>query len=294
MQLMKFTQPLKLKQKGNTMDSQKPIGIFHAIFRWIFMWNWRKARGISDAADKLFTGSTEGISAAFDIHHDKTVTEFKSMRDAVAQVENVLEQQRGRLVDLNNREKGLLDRREGALASFEAAKKANDTTNMEAHQVAFDRYDGEIQDIEVKQGDLEKAVAQQEEAMKKYMLRLREMHAEIEKLPREKADAIAEFVSSNAILALNDRLMSLQTSFERGPLDAVRKANRELTAKARISERMAGTDSRLADQEYEAAGRQATSKERMDQMLAARASERAGKTGEKPPVVNKTDRPEIQ
>ena len=61
---------------------------------------------------------------------------------------------------------------------------------------------------------------------------------------------------------------------------AVLKSNEDLKAKARISERIAGTDVARQDAQYEAAGSQSTSGNRMAEMLAARKKEREGGTSD--------------
>ena len=112
-----------------------------------------------------------------------------------------------------------------------------------------------------------------------YLRQLTKLQAEIKQLPQQKAGAIADFVSSNKIVELNARLNGLKTSIERGPIDAVLEQNKKLTAKARISQKLAGADVERQDDEYRMAGRSSTSRERMQQMLAARKAEREAKTG---------------
>lgn len=261
------------------------IGFFRALVRFFTFYKLRKALGLIRAADAQFTSSVEGISDAYDLHQDELVRQFHGLRDAVAQVETVLEDKRSQLEKLNQRENQLLDLREGALTKAES-----DLANQEKHRAAFNRYQTEINDTEGRQARLEKEIAETSESMRKHMLRLTEWQANIQKLPEEKANAVADFVSARQIIELNDRLNSLQRSIDRGPIEAVRKANRELTAKARISEKLAGTDVRLQDQEYEQAGRQSLSDTNFDQMLAARKAEREAKTGVKtaPAVVTET------
>ena len=75
--------------------AEEKIGIIRAIFRYFRFWNWKKARGIIKAADEQFTGSVDGISAAFDIQKDTMVAQFTGLRDAIAEVEAVLEDKRG-------------------------------------------------------------------------------------------------------------------------------------------------------------------------------------------------------
>jgi len=266
---------------------------FGAIWYYVsfkFLWG---AEAIRDAADRTFTSSAEGVAKAYDIEHDKRVKEYKSLRDAVSQVEAVLEDSRQRLQDLNKEEESLLAKRDGALQLFEQAQAKNDANGMQQHRAAFERFDDQIARIEEQQAALEAQLKGSEEQMQVHLNRLTALQAEVQALPEEKARAIADFVSSKKIIELNDRLSGLKSSMDRGPIDAVRKHNRELSAQARISQKLAGADVNLQDQQYQKAGQQSASSDRMAQMLAARAAERAAKTGEKPAEAATTERPKI-
>ena len=60
------------------------------------------------------------------------------------------------------------------------------------------------------------------------------------------------------------------------------QANRELAAKARVSERLSGTDVLAQDAEYADAGRSSSIEDEFGAMLAARQAEREAKTGMPP------------
>lgn len=274
--------------------SDEKIGIIAAIFRYFRFWNWKKARGIIKAADEQFTGSVDGISAAFDIQRDKMVKQFTGLRDAIAEVESVLEEKRNRLEDLNQEEEDLLKKREGALAMAEKAKDQGDTAAYEQHAQAFERFQLRIDEIEEIQSRLQNEVQQTSQTMDKYMLQLQDFQAQIEKMPQQKAEAIADYVSAKQIVELNDRLQGLETSMDRGPISAVLEANKRLTAKAKISEKLAKADVRLQDKQYEQAGRQSTSRLTMESMLAARKAEREGvQTNSQSAGKEEDDRPKI-
>ena len=59
-------------------------------------------------------------------------------------------------------------------------------------------------------------------------------------------------------------MQGLKTAMDRGPLDAVRKHNRELSAKARISQKLAGADVNVQDAQYAKAGQRSTSSDRFN------------------------------
>ena len=274
------------------MAEEGKIGIGRALLRFLVFWNWRKARGILRAADEQFTGSTGGIRDAFDIHQDTLVTQYQSLEEAVGEVEMVLEEKRIDLENLNNEQEELIGKREGALAKIEAAQEAGDNDALAKHTAAFGRFDNRINEIEARQEVLAAVIAESEENMKGFLQQLTDMQAEIGNLPRQKAEAIADFVSSSKIIELNNRLKGIQTSVERGPIDAVLAANKKLTAQARVSNKLAGTDVRRQDEEYAAAGRSSVSGDRLGQMLAARKAEKAAKTGA-PEDSESEERPKI-
>lgn len=260
-------------------DGEENVGMIRAFIRWITFYRWRKARAILRSADRQFTGSTRGIADAFDIEQDRYVKEFNDYRDAVAQVEAVIEDRRTQLEGLTKEEQDVIAKRDGAMALAERAKEAGDTAGYEKHAAAFDRYDARIHEIDAKQADLQTEIKANSDAMRRHMLGLTKLQGQIQAMPRQKAEAISDFVSSQAIIKLNDRLMGLQSSIDSGPIDAVLKNVKDLKAKARISEKLAGADVRLQDEEYETAGKQADSRSRLDQLLAARKAERDARSG---------------
>lgn len=275
--------------------AEKKVGIIRALFRYFRFWNWRQARYIIDAADAQFTGSVDGIDAAFEMHRDTLVERYQGLRDAISEVEAVLEDKRDRLEKLNQEEEELLGKREGALNLAEQAKESGDTAAYEKHAVAFERFQVRVDEIEQTQERLHTELEETSKTMDRHMLQLTELQSEIEKLPEQKSEAIADFVSSKQIIELNDRLQGLESSIDRGPISAVMEANRKLTAKARISEKLAGTDVKLQDKEYARAGRESTARSKMDEMLAARRAEKKGPETEAaaPEAEKKEARPEI-
>ena len=272
--------------------SDEPVGIFRAVLRFFRFWNWKKARGIMDAADQQFTGSPQGIAAAFDIHQDRLVQQFRSLRDAVAEVESILEEKRQRLTKLNEEEQDLLRKREGALALAEQTE-GRQPGEYEKHAAAFERFQTRIDEIEEMQKRLDAEVAESSGTLGRYMIRLQEMQAEVERLPQQKAEAIADFVSAKQIVELNDRMQGLETSIDRGPIAAVLEANRQLTAQARISDKLAGADVKEQDRQYARVGRDATAQGKLRDMISARRAEREAASGGTAPQKEKDDRPKI-
>jgi hypothetical protein len=76
-----------------------------------------------------------------------------------------------------------------------------------------------------------------------------------------------------------------------GPIDAVRQANRDLAAKARVAGRLAGADADHKREKYMDAGESSTAQSDFKKLLAARKAEREQATGSAP--ATNEDRPKI-
>lgn len=238
------------------------------LFRWI-----RAALGIKRSAEAQFTGSVDGIKDAFEIKAMSLSKRYTDLRDAVAQVEGVVEGKRTRLTDIGKSLKDLRGKREGALSLFEQAKEDLEKAR---HQAAFERFDADIQRLEAEELQTAQAIKDLEGSMQTHMRNLTALQAELRDLPAKQAQAIADRVSSEQLIELNDRLTGLSQHDEFDPVAAVLKSNEDLKSRARISERLAGTDVAQQDATYAAAGSQSTSGSRMAEMLAARKKERDG------------------
>src|SRR6266699_2604784 len=269
-------------RKGGIAMADEQMGVFQAFWRLITFYGLRKQLGLVRAADRMFTGSTEGIADAFDLHRDQLIRRYEDLFSAFGQLETVLEEKRLESEALAKELRDLGVKRDGALTMYERAEHAGDDEEQQKHKAAFERFQGRIKQIEVRQGELSDDVKSQEERMRGFERQLTSLQAEIQNLPVQKAQAMVDFVSNQKVIELNRRLQGLQASIDHGPLEAVLQANRELAAKARVSERLSGTDVRAQDAEYADAGRSSSIEDEFGAMLSARKAEREAKTGMPP------------
>lgn len=253
------------------MNNEEDIGVISQVLRFLTFYKWRKSLAIKRAADNQFTGSAQGVRDAFDLEARKLQRDYETLMGAVSEVEGILISREDELKRLNENETELLQMREGALAKFESETNEGEKSK---HQAAFERFDSEIAKIDERQAILDGQIAETRKAMQVHMLNLTRLQDARLKLPEEKASAVADFVSSEQIIKLNERLQGLTNSLDSGPLEAVRKATRDMAAKARISSKLAGTDVAVQDEGYKLAGRGAGAKDRMSAMLAERAAKR--------------------
>src|ERR1700719_3072899 len=100
----------------------KEVGLFSAMWRLFTFYKLRQALGLVRAADAQFTGSADGIADAYDIQHEQAIREYKDFFAALPEVESAVESKRGRLKDLQEKQKQASKALEGALSVYEKAQ----------------------------------------------------------------------------------------------------------------------------------------------------------------------------
>jgi len=249
---------------------------FAALRRYFDFFFLRRSEDVRNAADQQFTGSVEGIQAAYAVDRDRLAKEFRALQEAVAQVLTIAEDKKIQLERLASEEDELQVKLNGAINAAEKAQASGDTEAYGQAKAAYVRYQSRMTEIDASQERLTTEVTNLESSMKGHMSRLTALQAELERLPQEEAEVIAEYVSAKQVIELNNRLMNAYDSLDRGPSSVVRAQVRKMSAQARITEQLAGTDVRLQDEQYAELGREMAGEDSLEAVLAARRAEREG------------------
>ena len=255
---------------------------FAAIRRWFSFYFLRRSEDVRRSADEQFTGSVEGIRAAYAIDRDKLASDFRGLQEAVGQVLTVVEDKKIRLERLDAEEKTLQTQLNGAIRAAEKAQAESNTEEFAKAQAAYSRYKARLTEIDGEQERLSGEVAALETSIQSHMSRLTEFQARLEALPAEEAATVADYVSAKQIIELNNRLMNASDSLKEGPTATVREQVRQMSAQARITEKLAGTDVTLQDRQYAELGRDLEGADSLEAVLAARKAQRAAAEGGTP------------
>jgi chromosome segregation ATPase len=247
---------------------------FAAIRRWFNFYFLRRSEDVRRSADEQFTGSVEGIRAAYAIDRDKLASDFRGLQEAVGQVLTVVEDKKIRLEKLDAEEKTLQTQLNGAIRAAEKAQAESNTEEFAKAQAAYARYKARMTEIDAEQERLSGEVAALETSIQSHMSRLTEFQARLEALPAEEAATVADYVSAKQIIELNNRLMNASDSLKEGPTATVREQVRQMSAQARITEKLAGTDVTLQDRQYAELGRELEGADSLEAVLAARKAQR--------------------
>jgi DNA repair exonuclease SbcCD ATPase subunit len=267
------------------------IGLFGALWRFITFYKLRKSLGLIRAADAQFTSSADGIADAYDIHHDQLIREYKEFFTALSEVESAVESKRERLKQVVEKRKQAEKALEGALSVYEKAQAANDQNTMSEAERDGESFRQDVNRLKEQENDLDTDITAQQQKISDLEGRLTGMQREIQNLSVEKADAIADFVSNKKLIEAQERLMGLKSRIDSGPVDAVRKANRDLAAQARVSGRLAGTDADHKRDKYIDAGEQSLASSDFKKLVEARKAQKEQATGNAPAETD--DRPKI-
>ncbi len=256
------------------------MGLFESLWRFITFYKLRKAMGLARAADAQFTSSADGISDAYDLHHEQLIREYKEFISALSEIEMAMEQKRERLKkvkkDKDEAERAL----EGALAVYERAMENGSQKTMDDAEHDGENFRQEVNKLTEMETLLTTEITEQEKRVSELERRMSSMQKEVNDMPIQKGEAIADFVSNKKLIEANERLMGLRSRIDSGPIDAVRKANLDLAAKARVTDRLAGTDAKDKRDQYINAGDKSVARTDFKKLIDARKAEREATTGE--------------
>jgi phage shock protein A len=231
---------------------------------------WARIRGIFIQAGDDFVSSTpEAISATYAAAIDDAKKRYKEMERAVALLARERDRVETSLKALDQEEEEVRRKLEGALAAAEAEP------NNSAHPEAGTRYLTRIKEIDEKQASLTAELEAQRQKVEEYKLKLRSFSDEIDRLKREQGEMVAEFVSNQQMLQLEDRLKGLAETAVDESIVAIREKVAGLKAQAKIASEMRGAALEGQDEAYARIGAEKDAQARFDELLKART---AGKT----------------
>jgi chromosome segregation ATPase len=267
------------------MSDNNSIGVISSIWRLVTFYKLRKALGIARAADRQFTGSAAGIADAAEIERINLVNDYNELLEAVSGVENAIQMKRDQRIAV---EKSLAESKAalaGAVRLYTAEKAKGDQSNetiLAKHKANGVTFQADVDRLTKQITTLDQEIKDNEPQLTQLEGRLTAMQKRIRDLPAEKAKKIAQFISNQAIIDANEKLNNLKTARDRSPMDAVDEALAQQAAKAKVTSRIAGTDSDTIRDQYLSAGSEANAADSFDALVSAHEAKKAEKTGDAP------------
>jgi phage shock protein A len=228
---------------------------------------WQLIKGFFiQAGDNMVSSSPEAIRSTYASAIDDAKRQYKDMQEAVALLARERERTEQSLRKLEAEETELRNKLDGALAM--AAKEPDNP----AHREAGTRYLGRIKEIDERQAELTDELEAQRRKVEHYKEKLRKFTEEIDRLKKEQGEMVAEFVSTQQVLKLEDRLQGLSETAVDESIVAIREKVGRMKEQAKIATEMRESSSVSLDEQYERMGSQRQTETEFDQLLQARVT----------------------
>lgn len=232
---------------------------------------WAVIRGFFiRAGDDVVSGSPEAIRSTYAAAIDKAKRDYKEMERAVALLAREREKTEESLKALEKEAQDLQRKLEGSLAMAEAEP------GNSSHREAGARYIVRMKEITERQGGLAGELENQKRKVEDYKVRLRTFSSEIDKLKKEQGEMVAEFVSNQQMIQLEDRLRGLGETAIDESIVAIREKVGRMRAEAKIATEMRTATVGSQDEAYERIGAEREAASRFDELLKARSAAKAG------------------
>ncbi|NRA40382.1 MAG: hypothetical protein HRU15_19720 [Planctomycetes bacterium] len=235
------------------------MGLFGSIWRFVSTLGGIVGSKVDQATEGMLT-TPAGIKATFGQARGEWPKQYKEVREAVSQLVMLIEEKDQEIAKLNKEHEDVTTKMNGAIEKY---KETDEDKYREAFTSAHERQ----KELETRMATLETEKAALEDKVTGYKDRLTEMQRQIQDLDGKEAEAIADIVSSQQIISLNDRLSNMATTLKDKNLQAVSRKQAQLKAQAKLSSELAGTDSATMDRELMKAGQKTKSDDLFQQML---------------------------
>lgn len=260
--------------------------MFRAFGRWVKALGYL-ITGQMDAARRTLDSNPHVMGAKYDdIIKDKT-DQIHQYKQAVA---SLIAQQEGKVQkvkDLTEEVSKLERLKSGALAK---AKKTLETLKSQGKstaeiqesedykicQNAFQDFSTTLGEKQVRIEELEKDIEDYGKRISDHKVQLTSLLRDIENIRVEKADAVADVITATQEKEIADTLAGIAKDGTAEELQRMRQLRQELKAEAKISQEMAGTDTRAQEAEFMEYARQDQSAGEFEALLGLAESTDAG------------------
>lgn len=238
------------------------MGIFRSLYRYVVTLGGLIESDIGGRTDDMLS-TPSGIKATFSKTREQWTRQYGEIREAVAQLMMVLDQKSRRVAQLREEAETTQAKLQGAVNKF---KETNESHYRQAFTELFERDKA----ITAEQEGLGDEIVELRNKVESYKTKLREMQDRIAGLKKQESEAIADIVSSQQIIKLNDSLNDLTTDLDDQNVRAIEERRQKLLSQAKLSgELTAGELKPDLDKELLEAGR----KSEVDDVFAAMLAE---------------------
>lgn len=219
------------------------MGVFRSIYRYISTLGGLIESDIDSHTDSIVS-TPSGIKATFKKTREQWTKQYADVRESVAQLMIVLDKKRKQLEASAAESDELKLKMKGAISQY---KSSNDGKYQQAFTELYERDKELAEEQEKLDGEIKELHAKVDQ----YKDKLKEMQNQIAELDQRESEAIADIVSSQQIINLNDRLSNLSTRLDDENLTAIEKRRDSLKSQAKLSSELTSAETTKADLDQE-------------------------------------------
>lgn len=197
--------------------------------------------------DQMVSANADTIRSQFRKTREDWNRDYQEMRNAIAELINIREMKIEEARKLSKECEELQQKMNGAIELY---KKNPD----ERYKSAYGQLAQKCEENEQRVQALESEVDEQQKAIEKYKMRLRDLQTQIDSLNKEESETVADIVSSQKIKELNDRLSGVSLDTSSKNLEVIRAARQKSKAVAKLSSELTNTEHSDFDAQLKLAG----------------------------------------
>jgi phage shock protein A len=217
--------------------------------------------GKVDSASDSLASNPQVIRANFDRIIDEKKARIGQYKDAVARMIAQEENKLARIKDLTGEIERLEQLKEGAAAKARSVvewlkgegKSMEEIKANEDYQrclAAFNDFSSSLKEKEQHVAELEADVKELETTIGHHKVQLQGLLREIDKIKQESSETVADVITAREEQQINDMLAGVSTDRTGRELEELRELRQQAKAGARVSRELAGTDTKVQEEEF--------------------------------------------
>ena len=231
------------------------------------------------AGDDIVSGSTSSIKATYRTIEEQEIKRYNHMLDGVSSLARQRSQTEQEIQKDEEQLSELAQEMEGALAIAE-----REPENQQVHEQAYNRAFTKKEELEARLEQRRSKFEELDQKVENYKIELSNFQERVQSLKQEGDEAVADLISSESIVRIEQRLQGLSTEGADQALDAVRRKVQDTKAKAQIASEIGGTDVSRQRERYRTAAKQSSGasefSERLKQRQQAKTAQSQAETAE--------------
>ena len=251
-----------------------------------------------ESADRMME-NPEAVRGAYeDIINDKKGN-IQRYKQAIGQLIALVEQKRSTVKNLTDEVERLEELKSGAIAKAQqtaAELQGEGLTQEEIKQhaeytrcvTAYQDFNSNLQEKTGNITELENEIEGAQADIESHKLQITNLHRDLDKIKSEQSEAVADLITAREQEEIADMLSGISMDGTSAELTRMREIREKAKARSKVSQELAGTDSKSEEEEFLTAARSSATSNEFDTLIFG-AQQTDTKTETEPEAKKQTD-----